>query len=500
MATTVVVVNPQSQNGALGKQWPELAALLRRELGGFEHVLTTRPGRRHPADPRGARAAAPTWWSRSAATAPSTRWSTASSTTAAPIAPDAALGVLPVRHRRRLPQDRCASPRTSTTAARDPAPRDRRRTIDVGRLELPRAGDARRPGDAHLRQHRLVRHRRPGRPRSSTQSSKRLGGKRLVPARHRARRRCRYENQRVRLIFDDDEADAVEITINTVAVANGRYFGGGMNIAPDAELDDGLFDVVALGDLADARLLLHGSRALQRHPPGPGQGQRRGARARVEAPPGRPGRPTCCSTSTARRRARCRPRFTVAAARARTLVVRAHGRGRSQARARRPSPRRPRRRAGSALRWLRGRVRRRRPLVPRLRRLRHLAAGVDRDGAGALRHRARRPTRRAILFGWVAGIVANAGGFYWIINLLIRFAHLPCRSRSSPPAAVRLPGAGLRAVRLGVRRIRASPPLPMALIAPVVMVGFELLVPDPVPLVPGDHPGVAAATSSRSPT
>src|SRR5690606_5597617 len=37
--------------------------------------------------------------------------------------------------------------------------------------------------------------------------------------------------------------------INTVAVANGRYFGGSMKVAPNAVLDDGLFDVVILGDI-----------------------------------------------------------------------------------------------------------------------------------------------------------------------------------------------------------------------------------------------------------
>lgn len=31
------------------------------------------------------------------------------------------------------------------------------------------------------------------------------------------------------------------------AVCNGRYFGGGMHVAPTAEIDDGLFDLVALG-------------------------------------------------------------------------------------------------------------------------------------------------------------------------------------------------------------------------------------------------------------
>ena len=37
--------------------------------------------------------------------------------------------------------------------------------------------------------------------------------------------------------------------MHDVIVANGRYFGGGMMICPDAEPDDGLFDVLLLGDL-----------------------------------------------------------------------------------------------------------------------------------------------------------------------------------------------------------------------------------------------------------
>ncbi len=32
-----------------------------------------------------------------------------------------------------------------------------------------------------------------------------------------------------------------------IAICNGRFFGGGMKVAPDAQIDDGAFDVVALG-------------------------------------------------------------------------------------------------------------------------------------------------------------------------------------------------------------------------------------------------------------
>jgi len=48
----------------------------------------------------------------------------------------------------------------------------------------------------------------------------------------------------------------VETTrICSVAVANGGYYGGGMHIAPQAELDDNLLDVVIIGDTGKFELL-----------------------------------------------------------------------------------------------------------------------------------------------------------------------------------------------------------------------------------------------------
>ena len=44
--------------------------------------------------------------------------------------------------------------------------------------------------------------------------------------------------------------------MHDVVVANGRYFGGGMMICPEAEPDDGLFDVLLIGDLTKRDLLL----------------------------------------------------------------------------------------------------------------------------------------------------------------------------------------------------------------------------------------------------
>ncbi len=42
----------------------------------------------------------------------------------------------------------------------------------------------------------------------------------------------------------------------SVSVANNRAYGGGMYIAPDAELDDGEFDVVAIGEMSKLRCVL----------------------------------------------------------------------------------------------------------------------------------------------------------------------------------------------------------------------------------------------------
>lgn len=54
----------------------------------------------------------------------------------------------------------------------------------------------------------------------------------------------------------DDRFD-LQATINTVAVANGRCFGGGMMVAPHAEIDDGLFDLVIIRDMPLPQLTLN---------------------------------------------------------------------------------------------------------------------------------------------------------------------------------------------------------------------------------------------------
>ena len=56
--------------------------------------------------------------------------------------------------------------------------------------------------------------------------------------------------------------DAEEKQLNTInfCVANSRFFGGGMKIAPDAKLDDGFFDVVNIGDIRTAKIIFNAYR------------------------------------------------------------------------------------------------------------------------------------------------------------------------------------------------------------------------------------------------
>jgi diacylglycerol kinase (ATP) len=57
----------------------------------------------------------------------------------------------------------------------------------------------------------------------------------------------------VRVRIDDRE----EHSLNTInfCIANARYFGGGMMIAPEAKIDDGYFDVINIGDIGTLKII-----------------------------------------------------------------------------------------------------------------------------------------------------------------------------------------------------------------------------------------------------
>lgn len=61
-----------------------------------------------------------------------------------------------------------------------------------------------------------------------------------------------YEPGVVTLTVDDQPPRTLRAW--NVVVGNGRYFGGGMHILPDARPDDGLFDVMVVGDVPRSAL------------------------------------------------------------------------------------------------------------------------------------------------------------------------------------------------------------------------------------------------------
>ena len=87
-------------------------------------------------------------------------------------------------------------------------------------------------------------------------------------------------------------------------------------------------------------------------------------------------------------------------------------------------------------------------------------------------------TGRAGLFCWVAGGVTIAGGFFWIIELLRRFAGMPYPlARLTFLLFCGYQGIPFLFFGLTVHFIRRRKRLPMSLLAPLVMVTFEWIIP-----------------------
>jgi diacylglycerol kinase (ATP) len=60
-----------------------------------------------------------------------------------------------------------------------------------------------------------------------------------------------------KICFTVDDGPEQEAICWNIAVANGQYHGGGMQVAPDATVDDGLFHITVIGDLNLAQVFWH---------------------------------------------------------------------------------------------------------------------------------------------------------------------------------------------------------------------------------------------------
>jgi diacylglycerol kinase (ATP) len=248
---TLVIANPMGGGGAIQRRWGSIADTIRRGFGPFEHRFTERPGHGREL----ARAAIRDGVRQVVALGGDGTISEVSGgflEGGRPIDPEAVLGVLPYgtggdfRKTMGLGRD----------LFRNAAARKGRRAqpLDLGLLRYTRLDGTRAEcafaNIASFGMGGLV-------DRYVNQSSKVLGGlMSFLGATVRAS--LTYRNQAITLSLD--EGPARELRMVNVAVANGRYFGGGMYVAPHARIDDGLFDVVVLGDFSSFEMARTGYR------------------------------------------------------------------------------------------------------------------------------------------------------------------------------------------------------------------------------------------------
>jgi YegS/Rv2252/BmrU family lipid kinase len=231
---TFVVVNPASGAGATGRRWDRIARALRRELGAFEHAITDGP--RHATALT--RRALDDGFTRIVAVGGDGTLSEVANgffDGRRPRAPDAVLGLIPRGTGTDLARTLGIEPALDTACAH--LARATTRVIDVGYTRfLDHHGS---PAE------RVVLNATSfgcgGAVAAAVGTrSKRLGG-RLAFLLATARTLLRYRDQSVSLRIDDGALE--RLTITCCVVCNGRFFGGGMHVAPEASLDDGRLDV-----------------------------------------------------------------------------------------------------------------------------------------------------------------------------------------------------------------------------------------------------------------
>jgi diacylglycerol kinase (ATP) len=235
---TVFIVNPHAGNGSTGKEWPRIESMARDLLGSFETCLTGGPGDAT----RITREQLLNGVNRVICVGGDGTLNEVVNgffDENTPLRKDAVLGFLPNG-------TGCDFCRTMPIPAGmgvslDTIREDHIHTIDLGHI-------------------RYLNHE--GRPCARyfhNIASFGLGGE-VVDRVNRTSKACGpfltfiwgtlvslfgYAEKRVQLRVDDGEEQTVGVL--NIAVANGRYHGGGMLVAPDAVTDDGLFHVTVIG-------------------------------------------------------------------------------------------------------------------------------------------------------------------------------------------------------------------------------------------------------------
>jgi diacylglycerol kinase (ATP) len=247
---TRVIVNPMSAHGATGRRWSEIESLLRTTLGEFEVQRTL--GRRD-AERIAVEAVHDGAQRIVVAGGDGTASEVVSGLLHAGLADEVQVGLLPLGTGRDLP--RTLGIASDLPRAVESLGIGSTRQIDAMRVTYRDAAGAERSAySMNVTSFGLsgLTVELVGNALSPVTSSFPLAGSLafLVGAigaiiRHRCEHLC-------------IRADGVKVCDEPfvlAALANGRYFGGGMQIAPDASPDDGMLDLVIVREMSKARLI-----------------------------------------------------------------------------------------------------------------------------------------------------------------------------------------------------------------------------------------------------
>jgi len=241
---TLVVVNPRSRNGATGRRWRGHEARLREVLGPLEVEHTRGPRDAERLAREGVRAGVERIL---VAGGDGTLSEVATGLLAADLASYASIGLLPLGTGGDFARS-LGIPRDLEGALACIAQGNTRK-VDAGRARFLGADGADRTayfvnvssfGISGLIDELVNR------------TSKRLGGT-LSFLVGTLRAIFQYRSIRVAIRVDGELVHDAGLILATGA--NGRYFGGGMQVAPEARIDDGLLDVVIVADLPIPKLL-----------------------------------------------------------------------------------------------------------------------------------------------------------------------------------------------------------------------------------------------------
>ena len=232
---SVVIVNPSSAGGSTAEAWPQIASDLRSQFGAFRVIFTKKRGDAAALAGDAARKGAKFII---ACGGDGTVSEVANGILAS--GKDVELGILPsgtggdFRRTLEIPSQSRAAARVLSQG--------RTVKIDVGRVSFLDHN-----GNEAMRYFVGV-----ASCGMSTKVIERVKAEKMSFAASLLQTAIRTEPTRLAVQLDDSHER--HLVVLNLCVANARYFGGGMKIAPDAKLTDGKFDVVSVGDLGALKI------------------------------------------------------------------------------------------------------------------------------------------------------------------------------------------------------------------------------------------------------